>query len=68
LGHQNNHNTVTSLSKRIQSTTSKRAPSGHVLPIRASLNAAKILQEDARKAAEHLQSKFLEILFFHWLT
>jgi hypothetical protein len=50
---------------------SKRAPSGRVLPIRASLNAAKILQakeEDARKAAEHLQSKFLEILFFHLLT
>ncbi|KAJ7834644.1 hypothetical protein B0H14DRAFT_3142310 [Mycena olivaceomarginata] len=59
LGRQNNHNTVTSLSKRVQSTTSKRAPSGRVLPIRASLNAAKILQakeEDARKAAEHLQN------------
>ncbi|KAJ7790912.1 hypothetical protein B0H14DRAFT_2625569 [Mycena olivaceomarginata] len=52
-------NAVTSLSKRIQTTTAQRASSGFVIHFRNSLNATKIClakSREAQEAAVHLQN------------
>jgi hypothetical protein len=60
-------NAVTSLSKRVQSTTAARTPSGCVLHVRNSLTTTKICLEKSREAQEtaaRLQSKSLIFKFF----
>jgi hypothetical protein len=53
-------NAVTSLSKRIQTTTAQRVSSGHIIHFHNSLNATKVClakSREAQEAAVHLQSK-----------
>jgi hypothetical protein len=53
-------NAVTSLLKRIQTTTAQRVSSGRIIHVRNSLNATKIClakSREAQEAAVHLQSK-----------
>jgi hypothetical protein len=60
---QSNRNAVTLLSKRVQTTTAARAPSGRVLHVRNSLTATKIRlvkTREAQEAAARLQSKSLQ--------
>ncbi|KAJ7707981.1 hypothetical protein B0H14DRAFT_2646727 [Mycena olivaceomarginata] len=49
---QSTRNAVTSLSKRIQTTTAQRASSGRVIHVRNSLNATKICLAKSREAQE----------------